>query len=35
MSRLAFTETAYDSLIANYFNEVSNIYFPKKLFMEI
>ena len=31
MSRLAFTETAYyDSLISNYFNEVSKIYFPKK-----
>ena len=31
MSRLAFTETAYyDSLIANYFNEVSNIHFPNK-----
>ena len=31
MSRLAFTETAYyESIIANYFNEVSNIYFPEK-----
>ncbi len=31
MSRLAFTETAYyDSLIANYFNRISNIHFPKK-----
>ena len=31
MSRLAFTETAYyDSVIANYFNTVSNIHFPKK-----
>jgi len=31
MSRLAFTETAYyDSLIANYFNEISNIDFPQK-----
>ena len=31
MSRLAFTETAYyDSLIANYFNEVSKVDFPKK-----
>ena len=31
MSRLAFTETAYyDSVVANYFNEVSNIHFPKK-----
>ena len=29
MSRLAFTETAYyDSLISNYFNEISNIKFP-------
>ncbi len=31
MSRLAFSETAYyDSLIANYFNKISNISFPKK-----
>jgi phosphoribosylaminoimidazolecarboxamide formyltransferase / IMP cyclohydrolase len=31
MSRLAFTETAYyDSIIANYFNKISNIHFPKK-----
>ena len=31
MSRLAFTETAYyDSVIANYFNGVSKINFPKK-----
>ena len=31
MSRLAFTETAYyDSLIANYFNKISNINFPNK-----
>ena len=31
MSRLAFTETAYyDALIANYFNELSKIHFPKK-----
>ena len=31
MSRIAFTETAYyDSLIANYFNKISNIQFPKK-----
>ena len=31
LSRLAFTETAYyDSLIANYFNKISNISFPNK-----
>ncbi len=31
MSRLAFTETAYyDSAITNYFNNISNIRFPKK-----
>ena len=31
MSQLAFTETAYyDSVISNYFNEISNISFPKK-----
>ena len=31
MSRLAFAETAfYDSLIANYFNKISKIYFPRK-----
>ena len=31
MSRLAFTETAYyDSVIANYFNKISSINFPKK-----
>ena len=31
MSRLAFTETAYyDSLIANYFNKITNINFPQK-----
>ena len=31
MSRLAFTETAYyDSLISNYFNEISKISFPEK-----
>ena len=31
MSRLAFSETAfYDSLIANYFNKISNIKFPPK-----
>ena len=37
MSQLAFTETAYyDSVIANYFNKISNVFFPqKKLFMEI
>ena len=37
MSQLAFTETAYyDSLIAEYFNKISNTNFPqKKLFMEI
>ena len=32
MSQLAFTEIAYyDSLIANYFNKISNINFPKKI----
>ncbi len=31
MSQLAFAETAYyDSVIANYFNKISNIKFPKK-----
>jgi phosphoribosylaminoimidazolecarboxamide formyltransferase/IMP cyclohydrolase len=31
MSRIAFTETAYyDSVIANYFNNVSNVFFPQK-----
>ena len=31
MSRLAFTETAfYDSVISNYFNDISNTIFPKK-----
>tara|TARA_B100001093_G_scaffold131930_1_gene124486 strand:+ start:126 stop:1661 length:1536 start_codon:yes stop_codon:yes gene_type:complete len=31
MSREAFTETAYyEALIANYFNKISNINFPKK-----
>ena len=31
MSQLAFTETAYyDSVISNYFNKTSNIYFPQK-----
>ncbi len=31
MSRLAFTETAYyDSVITNYFNEISKTYLPKK-----
>ena len=31
MSRIAFTETAYyDSIIANYFNKISKIYFPQK-----
>ena len=31
LSRIAFTETAfYDSVIANYFNKVSNIIFPEK-----
>jgi len=31
MARLAFSETAYyDSIIANYFNNNSNIYFPEK-----
>ena len=31
MSRLAFTETAYyDSLISNYFNNISNILLPNK-----
>ena len=37
MSQIAFSETAYyDSLIANYFNKITNTYFPKKkYFMEI
>ena len=37
MSQTAFAETAYyDSVIANYFNEVSKTNFPKKkLFMQI
>ena len=31
MSQNAFTETAlYDSIISNYFNQISNIRFPKK-----
>ncbi len=31
MSRLAFSETAYyDAIISNYFNNISNINFPKK-----
>ncbi len=31
MSQVAFTETAYyDSLISNYFNRITNNYFPKK-----
>ena len=31
LSRLAFTETAfYDSIIANYFNKISNVNFPEK-----
>jgi len=31
MSQLAFNETAYyDSVISNYFNNTSNIYFPQK-----
>jgi phosphoribosylaminoimidazolecarboxamide formyltransferase/IMP cyclohydrolase len=31
LSRIAFTETAYyDSVISNYFNQKSNIIFPKK-----
>ena len=31
MSQLAFIETAYyDSVISNYFNKTSNIYFPQK-----
>ena len=31
LSRIAFTETAYyDSVISNYFNEISNTLFPKK-----
>ncbi len=31
LSRIAFTETAYyDSVISNYFNNISNISFPKK-----
>ena len=37
MSQNAFTETAfYDSVISNYFNEISDVKFPKKkLFMEL
>jgi len=32
LSRIAFTETAYyDSLISNYFNNISNTSFPEKL----
>ena len=31
MSQIAFTETAYyDSIISNYFNKISNNFFPKK-----
>ena len=31
MSKLAFTETAYyDSIISNYFNKISETYFPEK-----
>ena len=31
MSRLAFSETAfYDSVISNYFNEITNTQFPDK-----
>ena len=31
MSQLAFTETAYyDSVVANYFNDINNSYFPQK-----
>ena len=31
MSQNAFTETAYyDSVISNYFNEISKVKFPKK-----
>ena len=31
LSRIAFTETAYyDSVISNYFNKITNTYFPKK-----
>ena len=31
MSQMAFTETAYyDALIANYFNKITNNYFPQK-----
>ena len=31
MSQIAFTETAYyDSIISNYFNKMSNNFFPKK-----
>ena len=31
MSQIAFTETAYyDSVIANFFNKISNIHFPQK-----
>ncbi len=32
MAQLAFTEVAYyDSIIANYFNKISNNHFPKKI----
>ncbi len=31
LSRIAFTETAYyDSIISNYFNEITNTHFPRK-----
>ena len=31
MSKIAFTETAYyDALISNYFNKITNTYFPQK-----
>ena len=31
LSRIAFTETAYyDSIISDYFNKITNTYFPKK-----
>ena len=31
MSQIAFTETAYyDSLISNYFNKITNTFFPQK-----
>ena len=34
MSQTAFSETAYyDSVIANYFNKISNIHFPEKKIM--